>query len=363
MYIKRLNLKDYRNYDSLDVDFDKNVNIIIGNNAQGKTNLIESLYVTSFGKSFRTNRDSELVKFGRDYARISIEAEKEYFDTTVEVLIKKDSKKSVKKDGTVVRKSSELLKNILIVIFSPEDLKIVKEDPEKRRKFIDRELCQIKPLYYETLSNYKKTLVQRNMYLKEDDIDSSIMDIWDIQLARYGSKLTSMRKKFIEKMSIYSSRIHESITDGKEILHLEYNPNIEFSDDFAEMEGLFYDEIKKSYASDLRMRTTTRGPHKDDFSFYVNGINMRSFGSQGQQRTCALSLKLAELNLIKEETGEEAILLLDDVMSELDINRQRFLIRTLRNNQIFVTATDIDDKVIESFPNANIIKIEKGNLL
>ena len=160
MYIKKLILKDYRNYDSLDISFDKNVNIIIGNNAQGKTNLIESLYVTSFGKSFRTNRDSELVKFDKDYAKIFIEAEKEYFDTSVEVLIKKDSKKAVKKDGVNVKKVSELLKNVLIVIFSPEDLKIVKEDPEKRRRFIDRELCQIKPLYYESLSNYKKILTE-----------------------------------------------------------------------------------------------------------------------------------------------------------------------------------------------------------
>lgn len=362
MYIKNLSLKDYRNYDSLNVDFDKNVNIIIGNNAQGKTNLIESLYVTSFGKSFRTNRDSELVKFDKDFAKINIEAEKEYFDTTVEVLIKKDSKKSVKKDGATVRKTSELLKNILIVSFSPEDLKIVKEDPEKRRKFIDRELCQIKPLYYECLSNYKKTLLQRNMYLKEEHIENSILDIWDMQLARYGSKLISMRKSFIEKLSDFSSKIHGSITDGKEILHIEYNPNVDFVEDEKELELKFYDEIKTAYRNDLRMRTTTKGPHKDDISFYANGINMRSFGSQGQQRTCALSIKLAELDLIKEETGEDAILLLDDVMSELDINRQRFLIKTLQKNQIFVTATDIDDRVLENFPEAKIIKIEKGKI-
>ena len=363
MYIKKLILKDYRNYDSLDISFDKNVNIIIGNNAQGKTNLIESLYVTSFGKSFRTNRDSELVKFDKDYAKIFIEAEKEYFDTSVEVLIKKDSKKAVKKDGVNVKKVSELLKNVLIVIFSPEDLKIVKEDPEKRRRFIDRELCQIKPLYYESLSNYKKTLLQRNMYLKEENIDRSIIDIWDTQLARYGARIIKIRKEFIDRISKYSSDIHSSITDEKEILHIEYNPNISFVEKCEDLEELFHDEIKKSYKNDIKMRTTTKGPHKDDISFFVNGINMRSFGSQGQQRTCALSLKLAELKLIKEETGENAILLLDDVMSELDVNRQRFLIKTLKNNQIFVTATDIEDRVIESFPNANIIKIEKGKLL
>lgn len=363
MYIKKLTLKNYRNYESLDVSFDKKVNIIIGNNAQGKTNLIESIYVSSFGKSFRTNKDSDLVCFDKEMARIEVEAAKEYFDTKVEILIKKDSKKSIKKDGVNIRKTSELLNNIMTVIFSPEDLKIVKEDPEKRRKFIDRELCQIKPAYYENLNNYKKALAQRNMYLKEEDIDSSILDLWDVQLARYGSKIISIREKFIEEIGNYSNRIHNSITDGKESLFIEYNPNINYAENADDIEGIFYDEIKRAFYNDIKQRTTTKGPHKDDISFYVNGINMRSFGSQGQQRTCALSLKLAELNLIKKETGEDAILLLDDVMSELDVYRQQYMIKTLNENQIFVTATDVDDKVLEAFAKSNVMTIERGKLL
>lgn len=369
MYIKNIELNNFRNYDSLVLDFDEKVNLILGNNAQGKTNLLEAIYISSIGKSFRTNKDSDLVNFQHDICNVKVKAAKEDYDTSVEITIKKDSKKSIKKDGKSVKRTSQLLENILIVIFSPEDLKIVKDEPEKRRKFIDRELCQIKPAYYEALNNYKKALLQRNTYLKEEKIDNNILDLWDMQLASYGTKIITMRKEFISKISDISSAIHSSITSGKESLFLQYSPNIECIQEEKEdnksekeIELFFYDEIKKSFRNDIRQRTTTRGPHKDDIIFYVNGINMRSFGSQGQQRTCALSLKLAELNIIKEETGEDAILLLDDVMSELDINRQEYLIKTLKNNQVFVTTTELDKRILDAFPNAKIINIEKGKV-
>lgn len=362
MYIKNIELTNFRNYEHLKVDFNRNVNLLLGDNAQGKTNLLEGIYLTSIGKSFRTSKDSDLVKFEQSLARVRTEASKEAFDTAVEIHIKRDSKKAIKKDGVNIRKTSELLDNILIVIFSPEDLKIVKDEPEKRRRFVDRELCQIQPLYYDSLNNYKKTLLQRNTYLKEENIENSILDLWDTQLSHYGARIIHIRKKFIEKISGFSSQIHSSITAGKESLFLEYNPNVEYMDDVKELEGFFYDEIKKAFKNDFRQRTTTRGPHKDDISFYVNGVNMRNFGSQGQQRTCALSLKLAELNLIREETGEEAILLLDDVMSELDATRQEYLIKTLKNNQLFITTTDIDENILKSFPDAKIIYIEKGEI-
>lgn len=362
MYIKNIELANFRNYRELRTDFNKNVNLILGNNAQGKTNLLEAIYLTSIGRSFRTNRDSDLVNFNQEAGKVKVDAEKSCFDTTVDITIKKDSKKSIKKDGSTIKKTSELLENILIVIFSPEDLKIVKDEPEKRRKFIDRELCQIQPLYYDSLSNYKKTLMQRNTYLKEEGIESSILDLWDIQLARYGARIITIREQFVKKISGYSGKIHSSITNGKESLFLEYNPNIDIKENVEEQEGYFYDEIKKAFKNDLKQRTTTKGPHKDDISFYVNGVNMRNFGSQGQQRTCALSLKLAELNLIKEETEEDAILLLDDVMSELDIERQKYLIKTLKENQLFITTTDIDKNLMMSFPEAKIIYIENGKI-
>lgn len=347
----------------MQIAFHPNVNLILGDNAQGKTNLLEGIYLTSMGRSFRTNKDSDLVKFGESAAKIKVWAEKEDFDTSVEIIINRDAKKSIKKDNVNIKRASELLENIFIVIFSPEDLKIVKDEPEKRRKFIDKELCQIQPLYYDSLSNYKKILNQRNAYLKGEEIDSSILDLWDVQLARYGAKIITIREKFIKKISNFSGNIHRSITNGRESLFLSYHPNVELTEDPAEQEEYFYDEIKKGFKNDFRQRTTTKGPHKDDISFYVNGIDMRNFGSQGQQRTCALSLKLAELNLIKEETGEDAMLLLDDVMSELDLHRQEYLIKTLKDNQLFITTTDVEEHLKKSFPEAKIIYIENGKIV
>jgi DNA replication and repair protein RecF len=363
MFIKDIELKNFRNYEDFSIDFDKNVNLVIGKNAQGKTNLIEAIYITSIGRSFRTSHDGELIRFGEDSAFIRVNAEKEVTDTRVEITINSNSKKFIKKDGTNVRRTSQLLDNIIIVIFSPEDLKIVKDEPEKRRKFIDRELAQIKPAYYDCLSNYKKTLLQRNSYLKEDSIKINILEIWDEQLIKYGSRLMKMRKEFIDEINIFSGRIHDSITNGREKLRVEYDPNINFEKDIDKQNAAFAEAVEKSHDTDMRLRTTTKGPHKDDMQFFVNDINARNFGSQGQQRTCALSLKLAELDFIKEETGESGILLLDDVMSELDEERREYLIRALSGNQLFITATDIDEGLIESYPQAKIIKIEKGKTI
>ena len=360
MYITRLELKNFRNYESLEADFDEKINLILGNNAQGKTNLIESIYMTSIGRSFRTAKDSDVIMFGRDEALIKVNAEKKFSGTEVEIRIKDASKKSVKKDGIPLKKSSELLENIMIVIFSPEDMKIVKDEPEKRRKFIDRELCQISPRYYDSLSNYKKILAQRNAYLKEESIDPSLLDLWDSQLAGYGADIITGRKKFIESISGFSARIHSGITAGGEDLNIEYEPDVRVTENPEDQKMFFYEEIKKAFDSDMRNRSTTRGPHKDDISFFVNGINMRSFGSQGQQRTCALSLKLAELDLIKNETGEDAILLLDDVMSELDGTRQEYLIKTLKDNQLFITTTSLDERILGEFKNAKIFNIYQG---
>ena len=212
MLIKSIKLKNFRNYDNLELDFNSKVNFILGQNAQGKTNLLESIYITSIGKSFRTNRDAEMIGFNKEFARVQAEFYKDGYETSVEIIIDRSGKKFVKLDGVKIKKASQLLKNVYIVIFSPEDLKLVKEEPEKRRKFIDRELCQIKPSYYDNLSNYKKALIQRNTYLKEKETEPSILDIWDIQLAKYGSKVMLGRKEFIEKLNLISSKIHHNIT-------------------------------------------------------------------------------------------------------------------------------------------------------
>lgn len=360
MYIKKIKLKDFRNYDELELEFNNKVNFILGQNAQGKTNLLESLYITSIGKSFRTGRDSEMIGFDKDFARIYAEISRDGLDGSVEIIIDRPGKKFVKLDGVKIRKASELLKNVYIVIFSPEDLKIVKDEPEKRRKFIDRELCQIKPAYYDSLSNYKKVLLQRNTYLKENIIEPSILDIWDMQLSRYGAQVMYRRNEFIEKLNDISSEIHGNITGGRENLKLKYSPNVEYIEDAYEQENYLYELLKKSFDNDLKQRTTTKGPHKDDLEFYIDEINARSFGSQGQQRTCALSLKLAEISIIEEETGEKPILLLDDVMSELDSVRQKFLVKSLEDIQLFITTTEMSDKLLREFPEKNIFNIKRG---
>lgn len=362
MYITDIELHNFRNYENLSLEFHPNVNLILGNNAQGKTNLLESIYICSMGKSFRTSRDSEMILFGQEFGRVKVHAQKEYYDTSVELVISKDSKKSAKVDGEKIKKSSELLENLYMVIFSPEDLRIVKDEPEKRRKFVDRELCQLRPKYYEDLSSYKKVLLQRNAYLKEYEVDPSILDLWDMQLAKYGASIMMMRADFIKKLDKISRGIHSNITGGREVLEVTYDPNVPVCGSQEELEESYYRAIRNAFDNDMRQRTTTRGPHKDDLEFFIDGISVRSFGSQGQQRTSALSIKLAELSLIKEETNEEAILLLDDVMSELDLQRQEFLIKSLADIQMFITTTEIPDKLKETLPEGKTFYVMAGSV-
>lgn len=359
MYIKEIELKDFRNYESLTAQFHKNVNIFLGQNAQGKTNLLESIYITSMGKSFRTGKDRDMIRFGSDFFRVKATAVKDE-DLVVEIAVNQEGKKGLKIDGIKAKKISDLLENIYIVIFSPEDLRIVKDEPEKRRKFIDRELCQIKPSYFLALNQYKKVLAQRNAYLKEYNVDEGILDIWDLQLAEYGSKIIEQRTEFIKKLNVISSRIHKDITNQKEELEVIYEPNIEFCKGLKEV---YYKELQLSRGNDIKRRTTGKGPHKDDLKLMSNGIDIRNFGSQGQQRTAALSLKLSEIKLIEEETGENAVLLLDDVLSELDRERQNYLINSLEETQVFITTTEISDEVESSLGDIKYFIIEEGKIL
>lgn len=360
MHIKNVKLKNFRNYDNLDLNFNDKVNIIIGDNAQGKTNLVEALYLSSFGKSFRTKKDKDLIKFNKDFSKIEVFA-KNYTENVKIEIIFKDKKKFIKKSNKPLKSIKSLLGNVIIVEFSPEDLKIVKEEPSRRRIFIDKELCQISPKYYNCLSKYKKVLIERNAYLKEKNIDSNIIDIYDMQLSNYGSEIIKKRKLFIERLNEYSKKVHYKITDQKENLEIKYNPNINIENgDNKKISDTFYDILKKNIDKDLKLGTTTIGCHKDDFSFVVNGINMREFGSQGQQRTCSLSIKLAELDIIKNEKKEDAILILDDVMSELDKKRQEFLIEYLKENQVFITTTHIENEIIDKFPQSDVFFVKNG---
>ena len=359
MYIKEIELNNFRNYKEQKVSFSRDVNIFIGKNAQGKTNLLEGIYLNAFGKSFKNVKDKELIKFGEDYCRIKAISENEEGENTTEIVIKSDGRKGVKKDGVKVQRASELLDRIYIIIFSPEDLRIVKDEPEKRRKFINRELCQIRAGYLADLNDYNRILKQRNAYLKEKEIDGDMLDIWDRQLAACGTRIIRKRKQFIDRIDEISRNIHYGITDNKERLALKYESNIPAS---ANTEEDFFEILAATREDDIRNGTTGRGPHRDDFSINADAIDLRRFGSQGQQRTAALSLKLSEIKIIEEEKGEKPVLLLDDVLSELDNDRQIMLIRSLGENQMFITTTEIMESVADRLPKGKYFKIVEGQV-
>lgn len=358
MFLKSIELKNFRNYNNLELDFNKNINLILGDNAQGKTNLLESIYYTSMGRSFKPVKDRDVINFGEETSIIKANAHKYDDNLEISIILRKNGDKEIKKDGVKLKKISELCDNMLVVMFSPEDLKIVKEEPEKRRKFIDRELSLIFPIYLDNLNNYKKTLFQRNNYLKEENIDELLINVLDKQLSNYGYDVIKYRKEFIEKLQTYVEKIHSGITSGKEKIKLIYKPSID-----PESKEEFEKILKDDFYKDSKNAVTSRGPHRDDIEFLINKIDVRRYGSQGQQRTCALSVRLAELSLIEEETGESAILLLDDVMSELDLNRQEYLIKTLENNQIFITATELSNDIIARLKGVNKIFIKNGKVI
>ncbi len=358
MYFKSLTLQNFRNYEEFFTEFHPKVNIITGENAQGKTNLIEALYYMSLGKSFRTFRDSELIGFDKESCRFRTVFVKDGEENTLDFTITKDAKEA-RLNGVKLAKNTDLLEQVYTVIFSPEDLKIVKDEPEKRRKFIDRELCMMDPIYYRALSRYKKALLQRNNLLRGEKPDRALIGVWNEVMANEGAKIIRRRNTFIERLNEVSSRLQESITQGKEKLTLSYEADCSPEGD---VEGAFFEALERNYEHDLFRRTTTAGPHRDDMRIEIDGIDARKYASQGQQRTAALSLKLAEIRLIREETGEDAVLILDDVLSELDPNRQAFLLKTLSDVQFFITAAERSASLLEKIPAYRLFIIERGTI-
>ncbi len=357
MFFKKIKLDNFRNYDDLSLEFDPKLNIILGKNAQGKTNLIESLFIMGLGRSFRTGKDQEMIRFGSDFSKATSFIDDEGREKEIEIVYSKEGK-IIKVDGVKLQRTADLLENIYIVVFSPDDLRIVKDGPESRRRFIDRELCQIKPIYYSDLGNYKKVLKQRNYLLKGNYEDHSLFDVFDESLAEYGIRIMEERFKFVDILYSISKDIHSDISGKSEELKIEYEASFK--------RGITKEEyklaLKKSFEKDKAKGYTSIGPHKDDLKIEVNGIDIRSFGSQGQQRTASLSLKLAEIDLIKKETGKNAVLLLDDVLSELDINRQRYLIDSMKDIQVFITSTDIDEKLRALLPKGKSFFVDNAKV-
>ena len=366
MHIDKLVLKNYRNYEEANLRLSPKLNIFIGNNAQGKTNLLESIYVTGFGKSFRTNKDKDLVRMDQDQAIVKVHGVKAYTDVTVDFRLNRQAEKDIRVNGNRLQKRSDLFGALNIVLFSPEDLRLIKEGPSERRKFIDRELSQISPRYCQGLIEYMRIMGQRNQLLKQIPYKSSMKDmlpIWDEKLAKAGTDVIVRRHKFLKRLGEISNEIHRGITDKKEDLKIEYLSNISVKnyDEYDTIYMVFEERLKTAIERDIKRGYTSVGPHRDDLGLFVNGIDIRQFGSQGQQRTAALSLRLSEIEIIKEEVGEYPILLLDDVMSELDSTRQNDLIRTMRDIQTIITITDVESINEDYIKEARIFHVDQGS--
>lgn len=357
MIVESLELKNYRNYSDLKIDFDGDKNILYGDNAQGKTNILEALYLCSTTKSHRGAKDREIIKFNENESHIKILIKKRDVPYRIDIHLKKTKSKGIAVNGIPIKKASELFGIINVIFFSPEDLSIIKNGPAERRKFIDMELCQIDKFYLHNLVNYNKIVNQRNRLLKElglrfDKALYETVDIWDMQLADYGNKIIRRREEFIKQINEIIVEIHSRLSGGKEKLSIQYEPNVN--------KETIESEIKRNREKDIRLKTTSVGPHRDDLGFYLKDADIRKYGSQGQQRTAALSLKLSEIELVKKVINDTPVLLLDDVMSELDSNRQNHLIDSLNNIQTIVTCTGLDE-FIEHRINVNkIYKIVNG---
>ncbi|QGU93753.1 DNA replication/repair protein RecF [Clostridium bovifaecis] len=340
MYIKNLNLINFRNYKELSLSLSSGANIFIGDNAQGKTNVLESIYYCSLGKSHRTNKDKELIKWGAKEAYVSIYVSKERLDKRIDIKIFKEGKKGIRVNSIKLNTISDLIGVCNVVMFSPEDLKIVKESPSYRRRFIDMELSKLNKRYYHSLVQYNKVLNERNTVLRKWNSDKNIIEVYDRQLSSYGSFIVKERLKYIQMLNEKGKEIHKKITSESENIDFKYITSIK---DYDNIEKELFKLLSENAQKDFEKGITSLGPHRDDFLININNIDTRKFGSQGQQRTAVLSIKFASLEIVKEQSGEYPILLLDDVLSELDFKRQRYILNSIKKVQTIITGTGIID--------------------
>ncbi len=357
MFVKSLELKNYRNYEEMEVRFSEGSNLFYGDNAQGKTNILESIYLSGTSKSHRGGKDKDLIRFGQEEAHIRLFLEKKEVEHRIDLHLKKHKAKGIAIDGMPIRRSSDLLGMLNLIFFSPEDLAIIKNGPAERRRFLDMELCQLHQIYTSDLTNYNKILKQRNQLLLQIGFQESLidtLDIWDSQLVNYGSAIIKMREAFVVELNEIIQNIHEKLTGGREQIEVTYEKSCQ--------EDEFLEKLQNRRAQDLRLKNTGIGPHRDDIRFMINGIDVRTYGSQGQQRTAALSLKLAEIELVKRRIGETPVLLLDDVLSELDSNRKGYLLESIKNIQTFITCTGLEEFVNSQLVLDKRFYVENGKI-
>lgn len=357
MFIKSIELADYRNYESLTMQFDKGTNILYGDNAQGKTNILEAIFVAATTKSHRGSKDREIIRFDKEEAHIRTYLEKDGVETRVDMHLRRNKSKGIAIDGQKIRKAADLLGLCNVVFFSPEDLGIIKNGPSERRRFVDMELCQLDSLYLYNLNHYNKIIDQRNKLLKDMYMSPDLKEtlgIWDMQLVSFGNKIIERRRLFAEQLNEIINGIHNKLSGGKENLIIQYEPDVETED--------FEKRLKSSHDRDIKAKMTSVGPHRDDFSFLIGDIDIRKYGSQGQQRTAALSLKLSEIELVKKIAKDTPVLLLDDVLSELDSNRQNYLLNSIGDIQTIITCTGLEEFVNNRFEINRVYKVSEGTV-
>lgn len=357
MILKSIELKNFRNYEDLDLKFDSGTNILFGDNAQGKTNILEATYVSGTTKSHKGSRDKDMIRFGEDESHIRTIVEKQGKEYQLDIHLKKNRSKGIAINKVPIKKASELFGILNMVFFSPEDLNIIKNGPSERRRFLDAEICQLDKIYLSDLTRYNKILMQRNRLLKDMQHQPQLMEtlpVWDMQLVEYGKRLIRRRRQFVEELSEIVTGIHRNISGKREELVLRYEPNIDA--EFLE------DELNRVREKDRKYAQTSVGPHRDDISFFIRGVDIRKFGSQGQQRTSALSLKLSEIELVRQTIHDTPVLLLDDVLSELDSNRQNYLLNSIHDIQTMITCTGLDEFVRNRFQIDKVFHVIDGHV-
>lgn len=365
MNVLDLRLINYRNYKNIYIKLNKNINVFIGKNAQGKTNLIEAIYTLATGKSFRTNRDREVILFSEKESYIGSNVCLGEYRRFIEIKMHENNPKIIRVNKTELKNQRELYESLNVVIFSPEDLRIIKDGPSERRRFLDDAIPQIKPVYSYNLNKYRKLLFQRNNILKTNRFKKDInplLDVFDIQIAKIGTSIVLERQNYISNLKLVAKEIHRDITKDIEDLEIKYISNIGLCKNRSDMEKEYFKAIKKNLSNDIKYGTTGIGPHRDDIEFFIDNKEVKVYGSQGQQRTAILSTILSQLEIIKRDRGMYPILLLDDVFSELDEERKKYLSNLFSDIQTFITTTNPEDLRGMEDLNKSIFSIDDGKI-
>lgn len=362
MRIKGLELHRFRNYTDLELLPEPGLNVLTGLNAEGKTNVLESIFLCALGRSHRTPHDAELLMDGQPDGSVALALDTRGGSRTIRIELVRGDRKRVYLDEAPLSRSGELMGCLNVVMFSPEDLQLVKDGPQERRRFLDMELSQLKPAYYYTLQQYNQALKSRNLLLKEESVPYDMIELWDEQLSKLGASIMRDRAVFVEELSGNAHTLHAKMSGTKEILETVYQPTVPVQD-FDALRETLTDQLAERLERDIFRGFTSVGPHRDDLQLLLNGRDLRIYGSQGQQRTAALSLKLSEIDLVRRVRGERPVLLLDDVFSELDAERQARLLEVVSDCQTFVTCTHLEEFVKAGAMRMQVYRVSNGRVV